>query len=55
MILSTEKVALELGCKKDLILKTVEWSEADHLGVQGEASRFLAWLIKNSKYVFLDF
>ncbi|KAK7602061.1 hypothetical protein V9T40_009502 [Parthenolecanium corni] len=44
-----DKVAEELGCKKDLILKVVEWSAADHPGVQGEAVRFLAWLIKNCR------
>lgn len=47
----SDSVAQELGSKKDLIKKVVEWSTADHPGVQGEASRFLAWLIKNCRFV----
>lgn len=42
-------IAQELGNKKELIQKVVEWSTTDHPGVQGEASRFLAWLIKNCR------
>lgn len=34
--------------RRDLLEKLVEWCfNSDHLGVRGEASRLLAWLIKN--------
>ncbi|KAB0792437.1 hypothetical protein PPYR_14396 [Photinus pyralis] len=40
--------ALDLVTRRDLLTKIVEWSNnTDHLGVRGEASRFLAWLIKH--------
>ncbi|XP_065205375.1 GTPase-GDP dissociation stimulator vimar [Planococcus citri] len=45
-----ESIAHELGCKKDLIQKVVEWSlTKDHPGVQGESIRFLAWIVKNCR------
>ncbi|KAJ9581282.1 hypothetical protein L9F63_023554, partial [Diploptera punctata] len=45
-----ESAACKLGCKKDLIMSLVTWcGTEDHPGVQGEANRLLAWLIKNSK------
>ncbi|KAK5640016.1 hypothetical protein RI129_010827 [Pyrocoelia pectoralis] len=43
-----ETAALDLIMRRDLLTKIVEWSNnTDHLGVRGEASRFLAWLIKH--------
>ncbi|KAK4873178.1 hypothetical protein RN001_015207 [Aquatica leii] len=43
-----EQAALDLIMKDDLLRKIVDWSyNSDHLGVRGEASRFLAWLIKH--------
>lgn len=46
----TERVACDLGQRKDLLKKLVEWTGTeDHPGVQGEACRLLAWLIKNSR------
>ncbi|KAL1455230.1 hypothetical protein WDU94_009340 [Cyamophila willieti] len=45
-----ENVACKLGTKSDLICKVVEWTKTeDHLGVQAEACRLLAWIIKNSR------
>ncbi|CAH0387037.1 unnamed protein product [Bemisia tabaci] len=45
-----ERVACDLGQRKDLLKKLVEWTGTeDHPGVQGEACRLLAWLIKNSR------
>lgn len=45
-----EAAARTLGCNKELISKLVEWcGTEDHPGVQGEAYRLLAWLIKNSR------
>ncbi|KAF5299710.1 hypothetical protein FQA39_LY11505 [Lamprigera yunnana] len=43
-----EQAALELITKKNLLKKIVDCSyNSDHLGVRGEASRLLAWLIKH--------
>ncbi|KAF2883959.1 hypothetical protein ILUMI_22217 [Ignelater luminosus] len=43
-----DEAALDLIMRKDLLEKLVEWCfNSDHLGVRGEASRLLAWLIKN--------
>lgn len=45
-----DQAAEELGKNKQLLRKLVEFSAADcHAGVQGEASRLLAWIIKNSR------
>lgn len=45
-----EAAACTLGRKMDLITRLVEWcATEDHPGVQGEANRLLAWLIKNSR------
>ncbi|BES93298.1 rap1 GTPase-GDP dissociation stimulator [Nesidiocoris tenuis] len=44
------EAATELGKKADIVTKIVEWcSTDDHPGVQGEANRLLAWIIKNSR------
>ncbi|XP_063444231.1 rap1 GTPase-GDP dissociation stimulator 1-B-like [Mytilus trossulus] len=45
-----ESVAIQLGNNRDFLNKLVKWCECDeHAGVQGEASRMLAWLIKNGR------
>ncbi|XP_046392857.1 rap1 GTPase-GDP dissociation stimulator 1-B [Ischnura elegans] len=45
-----EKAAATLGNDKALVARLVEWCATDdHPGVQGEANRLIAWLIKNSK------
>ncbi|RZF48501.1 hypothetical protein LSTR_LSTR007779 [Laodelphax striatellus] len=45
-----EAAARQLGCNKELLGRLVEWCTTDdHPGVQGEASRLLAWLVKNSR------
>ncbi|XP_023716478.1 rap1 GTPase-GDP dissociation stimulator 1 isoform X2 [Cryptotermes secundus] len=45
-----ESAACKLGQKKDLVSRLVTWcGTEDHPGVQGEANRLLAWLIKNSR------
>ncbi|KAI5699351.1 hypothetical protein M8J76_013456 [Diaphorina citri] len=45
-----ENTACKLGTNSDLIYKVVEWTKTeDHLGVQAEACRLLAWIIKNSR------
>lgn len=42
--------ACELGKQHDLVSRLVKWCDTDdHPGVQGEANRLLAWLIKNSR------
>ncbi|XP_017877678.1 rap1 GTPase-GDP dissociation stimulator 1-B [Ceratina calcarata] len=44
------EAAIELGRRRNLIKKAVEWCEVeDHPGVQGEANRLIAWLINNSR------
>ncbi|KAK9503308.1 hypothetical protein O3M35_011908 [Rhynocoris fuscipes] len=44
------EAASELGSKEDIILKLVEWCNIeDHPGVQGEAHRLLARIVKNSR------
>uniref|UniRef100_A0A0A9YZP0 Rap1 GTPase-GDP dissociation stimulator 1-B n=2 Tax=Lygus hesperus TaxID=30085 RepID=A0A0A9YZP0_LYGHE len=44
------EAASELGKKEEVISKLVEWCTTDdHPGVQGEANRLLAWIIKNSR------
>lgn len=46
------EAASELGSKEEVISKLVEWCNTeDHPGVQGEANRLLARIIKNSRYV----
>jgi hypothetical protein len=51
IILFSESAACKLGRKKDLVNSLVTWcGTEDHPGVQGEANRLLAWLIKNSRY-----
>jgi len=51
VILLAENAACKLGRKKDLVSSLVTWcGTEDHPGVQGEANRLLAWLIKNSRY-----
>ncbi|KAG8260543.1 Rap1 GTPase-GDP dissociation stimulator 1 [Homalodisca vitripennis] len=48
-----ESAAVSVGRNADLISRLVEWcTTEDHPGVQGEANRLLAWLIKNSRYLF---
>lgn len=45
-----EHTACKLGTMSNLISQVVEWTKTeDHLGVQAEACRFLAWIIKNSR------
>lgn len=45
-----EAVATSLGLKGDVVRQIVDWCcTDDHPGVQGEASRLLAWIIRNSK------
>ncbi|KAE8737968.1 hypothetical protein FOCC_FOCC016561 [Frankliniella occidentalis] len=45
-----DQAAEELGQNSQLLRKLVEYSAADcHAGVQAEASRLLAWIIKNSR------
>lgn len=47
-----ESAACKLGRRKDLVSSLVTWcGTEDHPGVQGEANRLLAWLIKNSRYI----
>ncbi|RXG68143.1 Rap1 GTPase-GDP dissociation stimulator 1-A [Armadillidium vulgare] len=42
------EAAIKLGQSEESISKIVAWSKAfEHPGVQGEASRILAWIIKN--------
>lgn len=42
--------ACELGSHLELVKRLVSWcGTEDHPGVQGEANRLLAWLIKNSR------
>ncbi|XP_049793819.1 GTPase-GDP dissociation stimulator vimar [Schistocerca nitens] len=42
--------ACELGGQPELVRRLVSWcATEDHPGVQGEANRLLAWLIKNSR------
>ncbi|KAF4520682.1 hypothetical protein B566_EDAN006358 [Ephemera danica] len=49
---SQEKAAKDLGMKEDLLKRLVQWCGTDdHPGVQGEANRLLAWLVKNSRSV----
>ncbi|XP_073989931.1 visceral mesodermal armadillo-repeats [Rhodnius prolixus] len=44
------EAASELGSKEEVISKLVEWCNTeDHPGVQGEANRLLARIIKNSR------
>ncbi|XP_014276992.1 GTPase-GDP dissociation stimulator vimar [Halyomorpha halys] len=44
------EAASELGSKEEIIDKLVEWCFTDdHPGVQGEANRLLAWIVKNSR------
>lgn len=44
------EAASELGNREDIVMKLVEWCTIDdHPGVQGEANRLLAWIIKNSR------
>ncbi|XP_067001395.2 GTPase-GDP dissociation stimulator vimar [Anabrus simplex] len=44
-----EEAARELGQQHELVQRLVQWcGTEDHPGVQGEANRLLAWLIKNS-------
>lgn len=48
----SEEAAISLGKREDLIKRSVEWcATEDHPGVQGEANRLIAWLIKNSRSV----
>ncbi|XP_076652847.1 visceral mesodermal armadillo-repeats isoform X2 [Halictus rubicundus] len=43
------EAAEELGNKRDLLKKTIEWCEVEeHPGVQNEANRLIAWLIMNN-------
>ncbi|XP_050393873.1 rap1 GTPase-GDP dissociation stimulator 1 isoform X1 [Patella vulgata] len=45
-----EEAAKMLGGEKDFLVHVVEWCDVEeHAGVRGEATRLLAWLIKNSK------
>ncbi|XP_059471652.1 GTPase-GDP dissociation stimulator vimar [Neocloeon triangulifer] len=45
-----ENAAGQLGTNESLLNKIVGWcSTDDHPGVQGEANRLLAWLVKNAK------
>ncbi|XP_052235417.1 rap1 GTPase-GDP dissociation stimulator 1-like isoform X3 [Dreissena polymorpha] len=45
-----EEAALRLGQDREFITRLVEWSACEqHPGVKGEATRLLAWLIKNSR------
>ncbi|XP_054262952.1 GTPase-GDP dissociation stimulator vimar [Macrosteles quadrilineatus] len=45
-----ESAAVSVGRNAELVSKLVEWcTTEDHPGVQGEANRLLAWLIKNSR------
>ncbi|XP_012258540.2 rap1 GTPase-GDP dissociation stimulator 1 isoform X1 [Athalia rosae] len=45
-----QEAAISLGKREDLLKRTVEWCAIeDHPGVQGEANRLVAWLIKNSR------
>lgn len=54
ILLILGEAAVSLGRREDLIKRTVEWcSIEDHPGVQGEANRLIAWLINNSRCVFL--
>lgn len=46
----TENAAVSVGRNVELVKRLVEWCVTeDHPGVQGEANRLLAWLIKNSR------
>ncbi|KAF5282253.1 hypothetical protein FQR65_LT14385 [Abscondita terminalis] len=43
-----EQAALDIIMKEGLLKKIADWSyNSDHLGVRGEATRLLAWLIKH--------
>ncbi|XP_064612236.1 rap1 GTPase-GDP dissociation stimulator 1-B-like isoform X1 [Liolophura sinensis] len=45
-----EEAAKTLGTDKDFMNKLVDWCNVEeHAGVKGEATRLLAWLIKNSR------
>lgn len=45
-----DQAAEQLGKDKQLLNKLVDYSTTDgHIGVQGEASRLLAWIVKNSR------
>lgn len=45
-----EEAALKLGCDREFVVRLVEWSACEeHPGVKGEATRLLAWLVKNSR------
>ena len=44
------EAAKHLGIQETLIKRLVEWcGTQDHPGIQGEASRLLAWLVKHSR------
>ncbi|KAL1139046.1 hypothetical protein AAG570_009107 [Ranatra chinensis] len=44
------EAACELGSKDEVVTKLIGWcTTEDHPGVQGEANRLLAWIIKNSR------
>jgi len=48
-----EEAATSLGQREDLIKRVVEWCNIEEYpSIQGEANRFIAWLINNSRYVF---
>ncbi|WAQ96497.1 GDS1A-like protein, partial [Mya arenaria] len=45
-----EEAALKLGQDREFVTRLVEWSACEeHPGVKGEATRLLAWLVKNSR------
>ncbi|KAJ8318282.1 hypothetical protein KUTeg_003373 [Tegillarca granosa] len=45
-----ESAAIQLGMNKEFLSRLVEWCDVvEHAGVQGEASRLLAWLVKNGR------
>ncbi|XP_065353013.1 GTPase-GDP dissociation stimulator vimar [Cloeon dipterum] len=45
-----ESAACQLGVNSALLSKVVSWcTTEDHPGVQGEANRLLAWMVKNAK------
>ncbi|XP_053392610.1 rap1 GTPase-GDP dissociation stimulator 1-like isoform X2 [Mercenaria mercenaria] len=45
-----EEAAVKLGQHREFVTRLVEWSACEeHPGVKGEATRLMAWLVKNSR------
>ncbi|KAL5018526.1 hypothetical protein ScPMuIL_004248 [Solemya velum] len=45
-----EEAAMQLGMDREFLVRLAEWCAVEeHAGVKGEATRLLAWLVKNSR------